>query len=235
MLLYIIRHGEPIYAPDILTELGERQAEALSKRFAAQGLDRIFVSPLGRARMTAEPTARALGLPCEVREWMSESLAWEHFSASWPQGFSGWYFQRPVADTLGERNETLWGNWYEADCFAPTTAREGMRIIGEGPDALLEELGYRREGSVYRILHPSEEKVAAFCHQGFGLHWLSHLLRIPPQVFAAEFDITHSGVTVIRLANTPEGITRPQCLCLSDMSHIFAGGLPMKYHNQFDI
>ncbi|MBQ3140874.1 MAG: histidine phosphatase family protein [Clostridia bacterium] len=235
MLLYIVRHGEPIYAPDILTELGEQQAQALVKRFEVHGLDRIYVSPLGRARMTGQPTADALGLEMQVREWMSESIAWDNFSGTWPDGYKGWHFQRPVSSTLGEDNDRLWKDWYTAECFKPTNAYEGMKFIGDGSDALLEELGYRREGDHYRILRPSEEKVAAFCHQGFGLHWLSHLLQIPPQKFASMFDVTHSSVSVVWFPNTPDGITRPQCLALSDVSHIFHAGLPMKYHNQFDV
>ena len=32
MLLFYVRHGDPIYKPDSLTELGHRQAEALVAR-----------------------------------------------------------------------------------------------------------------------------------------------------------------------------------------------------------
>ena len=41
MLLYYIRHADPIYEPDSLTPLGERQAEALSRRLARFGLDEL--------------------------------------------------------------------------------------------------------------------------------------------------------------------------------------------------
>ena len=34
MLLFFIRHGDPIYNPDSLTDLGKKQAEALVKRMA---------------------------------------------------------------------------------------------------------------------------------------------------------------------------------------------------------
>ena len=34
MLLYIVRHGDPIYNPDSLTERGKLQAAALGKRLA---------------------------------------------------------------------------------------------------------------------------------------------------------------------------------------------------------
>ncbi|MBQ1206574.1 MAG: histidine phosphatase family protein, partial [Clostridia bacterium] len=55
MLLYVIRHGDPIYNPDSLTEKGKRQAEALARRLAVNGLDKIYSSPLVRAQQTAQP------------------------------------------------------------------------------------------------------------------------------------------------------------------------------------
>ena len=58
MLLYIIRHGEPDYTTDTLTERGRLQAEAVGKRMAASKIDRIFSSPMGRAIQTAEPACR---------------------------------------------------------------------------------------------------------------------------------------------------------------------------------
>ena len=39
MILYYVRHGDPIYDPNSLTPLGMRQAEALAKRFGIYGLD----------------------------------------------------------------------------------------------------------------------------------------------------------------------------------------------------
>ena len=60
MILYVVRHGDPDYENDSLTPLGRKQAEALVKRFSVHGLDRIYTSPLGRAKMTAEPKLAAV-------------------------------------------------------------------------------------------------------------------------------------------------------------------------------
>ena len=49
MLLFLIRHGDPIYEPDSLTPLGKKQAEALAKRLALYGIDRVF-TPLQKGR-----------------------------------------------------------------------------------------------------------------------------------------------------------------------------------------
>ena len=72
MLLYIIRHGDPNYENDCLTPKGVLQAEAVGKRIAASGIDRIFTSPMGRAKQTAEPACRLLGLNYTVEDWAHE-------------------------------------------------------------------------------------------------------------------------------------------------------------------
>ena len=54
MLFFYVRHGDPIYNPDSLTPLGERQAEAVSKRLAMYGIDKIYSSTSNRAYLTAK-------------------------------------------------------------------------------------------------------------------------------------------------------------------------------------
>ena len=43
MLLFYVRHGDPIYKPDSLTELGKNQAEALVSRMKEYNPDKIYV------------------------------------------------------------------------------------------------------------------------------------------------------------------------------------------------
>ena len=54
MLLYIVRHGDPDYSTDSLTQRGKLQAEAVGKRIFEAKVDKIFSSPMGRAKQTAE-------------------------------------------------------------------------------------------------------------------------------------------------------------------------------------
>ena len=79
MLLYIIRHGDPHYPTDSLTERGVLQAEAVGKRLAAAGIDKVFSSPMGRAKQTAAPTCRLLGLECTIEDWAYELNRHEMF------------------------------------------------------------------------------------------------------------------------------------------------------------
>ena len=71
MILYIIRHGEP-GADGALTELGHQQAEAVGERLCKSGIDKVYSSPLLRARQTAEPLCRALNKEMIIEEWAHE-------------------------------------------------------------------------------------------------------------------------------------------------------------------
>ena len=92
MFLYYVRHGQPIYDPDSLTEEGMRQAEALSKRFKRTGLDEIYSSTSNRAILTATPTAKALGKEINLVDWAHEGKVFEEISARDNSGTLTWSF-----------------------------------------------------------------------------------------------------------------------------------------------
>jgi broad specificity phosphatase PhoE len=235
MLLYIIRHGDPIYSPDTLTEKGKLQAKALAKRLAVHSLDKIYSSPLGRAKETAQPTCDLLGLNYIIEEWTSEGLAWKDFSKVMPDGKRRWSFH--IQTTLIKNNETInvTTNWYELNCFKDTNSKAGYERIQRCSDEFLGRHGYEREGAVYRITRPNDDRIAVFCHQGFGVTWISHLLGIPPHIFWTSFDITHSGVSIFHFENYEDGYTTPKCLVLSDISHIYKDDLPLQYNNKINL
>lgn len=235
MLLYIIRHGIPNYATDSLTPDGQKQAEAVARRLAVHGIDAVYASPLGRAKQTAEPTCKRLGLTMQIEPWMSEGTAWTHFCCEMPNGQSTWAFnQRSLL--LGQEahyrdEDSFHRGFYRDDALAAQGASE----LAAASDDFLARLGYTRlgDGNAYRVTAGSDRRIAAFCHQGFGLHWLSHLLHIPYHIFTATFDISHTGLSIIRFSG--EEIAYPQCLCLSDLSHIYGDELPLRYHDHLDI
>lgn len=238
MLLYIVRHGIPDYATDTLTPDGQKQAEALVSRLAPLKLDEIYSSPLGRAKQTAEPTCRALGLEMQIEPWMSEGVAWNAFHTLNADGkHGGWAFWKRK-DFLGSN-----ARYEERDSFSlglyadDEVARAGAEALRAASNDFLARQGYEYmgEGNGYRITRENNKRIAAFCHQGFGLHWLATLLNIPYHIFTASFDISHTGITVLNFTDSGEGIAYPICLCLSDISHIYGADLPMKYHNHFII
>ena len=235
MLLYIVRHGDPIYNPASLTERGKLQAAALGKRLARYGVNRIYSSPLVRAQQTAEPTCILTGKTAQILEWTSESIAWEYFTVSLGEKRRGWCFH--TADgperLRGEEVDSLGRQWYKASYFRDNhiRAEEGYNKIRTASDAFLAELGYVQEGSGYRVRAHSDERVAVFCHQGFGLSWLGVLLDIPLPVTWTSFDISHSDLTVIEFAGHTGDFCIPKMLTLSNDSHLYAEGLPTRYQN----
>lgn len=237
MLLFVIRHAEPIYNPDSLTEKGKRQAEALSRRLAVHGLDRIYSSPMNRALQTAQPTCEVLGKNPEILPWASEDLAAKDFGFHDPENGGKWCWSFGINPTRYKLPEVLalGDKWYEAFPFNLSNSKEGYERIKRESDAFTESLGYKREGIQYRILKPSEERVALFCHYGFGTTFLSYILGIPPVLFWSTFDINHSGVTVIEFQNHENGITLPKVLTFSEVSHLYADRLPYEFTNRIGL
>ena len=55
MKLLIVRHGDPDYDIDSLTEKGWKEVEYLSQKLSKLDVKAFYVSPLGRAKDTAAP------------------------------------------------------------------------------------------------------------------------------------------------------------------------------------
>jgi probable phosphoglycerate mutase len=81
-VILLIRHGENEYTrtgklagwtPGVgLNEAGQKQAQELVERLKGAPIKHLYSSPLQRARETAAPLARALGLPVEIRPGLGE-------------------------------------------------------------------------------------------------------------------------------------------------------------------
>ena len=74
MRIVFVRHGEPDYEHDCLTETGKAQAAEAAKRLRGLGITEIYASPMGRAQQTAASTAEMLGLPIRTLDYMHEIL-----------------------------------------------------------------------------------------------------------------------------------------------------------------
>ena len=238
MLLFYLRHGDPIYEPDSLTPLGQRQAEALAHRLAVYGLDRIFASTSQRAKDTARPTCELLHMEYTELEWANESHAWDDFSVIDAQGEEHWPFESEEYIQLFASYEVraLGRNWNAYPAFRGTKLEKGSRRVDKETDAFFESLGYRhdREQGGYFSSHVNRQRLALFAHQGFGLAFLASLLDIPYPQFCTRFDMSHSGMTVVFFPEK-EGFVVPKILQLSNDSHLYREGLPTCYQNKIRI
>jgi broad specificity phosphatase PhoE len=91
----------------------------------------------------------------------------------------------------------------------------------------LERHGYVREDGCYRIQSPNRETIAVFCHLGFGLTWLSHLLELPFPLVWSAFWLPPSSVTTILFEERSEQWAIPRCTGLGSVSHLHKVGLPV--------
>ena len=72
MKIRFIRHGDPDYVNDTLTEKGRKEAELLAKAAGSLGLGNCYMSPLGRAMDTAAYSLEAVGKKAEILDWLRE-------------------------------------------------------------------------------------------------------------------------------------------------------------------
>ena len=232
MLLFFVRHGDPIYNPDSLTELGKKQADALVKRMQECKPDRIFASSSTRAIQTAEPTARALGKEITIMDWCHEDHALRELTMELDNGRRCWMFRNEKSRELltSSAVRKLDKEWYNY----PGLERyeKGVQRIQDHTDEFLLSLGYRHdhEKNGYIPVRANEDRIALFAHEGFGAIFLSCLLDIPYPQFCTHFEMGHSGMTVIEFRG--DEIVYPRVLQLANDSHIFAAGIPTDYQNR---
>ena len=240
MILFYIRHGDPIYHPDELTPLGRRQADAVAKRLAMYGIDEIYSSSSIRAIQTAQPTCELTGLSCTEIDWMHERYGYLAFSVPIKEGErTTWLWAQPdFSKLLCSREVREMGDkWHEHPAFRDCGFHSYYQDIRGKVDGFLASLGYEhdREKGMYKVTAENTEKrVALFAHEGFGKLFMSELLDVPYPYYAEHFEMKHSGMTVIYFDEGREdysfdGYARARVLTLSNDSHLYREGLPTKH------
>ena len=222
MKILIIRHGNPDYAHDTLTEKGWAEANELAERLKNYRIDAIYTSPLCRAKDTAKPTAEALGLTPTVCDWLREFPA-SIKTPQHPNGTCPWEM-RPLhwSARPGLASRT---DWVNTEPFAESDCPAVFRRIGGEFNGLLAEYGYVREGDVYRMtegLAPNGKTVALFCHQGLGLALFAHIACLSPAWVWQTMFLPTSSVTEIHM-ETHEGepgVAAARVMNLGDISHL---------------
>lgn len=225
MILYIIRHADPDYENDTITPAGHLQAEALARRMKSCGLDRIFCSPLGRAKDTMKYTAKLLNIQPEIEEWTRELSDVFLENTEWGP-MNVW--DLPAEVLLADNPSPTSPDWDKLPILKDLKLKEKFAKIGENSDRFLRKLGYVRKGVRYHCLKQNEKKIAVFCHGGFGVAWIAHLLNIPLRIAWAGFRLAPTSVTTILFEQTSENWAVPRCLSLGDTSHLYEAGLEVK-------
>lgn len=223
MIIYLVRHGDPDYANDTITPKGHGEAAAVAQRMTIIKPERIYTSPLGRARATMQYTADTLDMPFEVLDWTREISGFTVDFDKWGR-IAAW--NTPGEEIHGAEPFPDRDTWFDAAYLKGIPAKDTYDKIVEGSDAFLRNHGYIRDGGLYRVEKSAKdgERVALFAHAGFGLTWLAHLLQIPVPLVWCGFYLPTSSVTTILLERRSEEWAFPRLLGVGDVSHLYGSG-----------
>ncbi len=218
MKIIFVRHGHPDYKSGHLTELGHLHARAAARRLAAEGIEKIYSSPLTRAVETAEYTAAALGLEIEIADCFRE-IGWGSIDEE-PIMEKGHPWN--TADRFSEAGESLTDPcWREKDPWCRNKVLARIDETVQGFDAFMETLGYKREGERYRVIgEDTHRTVAVFGHGGASTAIFAHLMHIPFPLACRLFDLDFTNITVARFDDKKGLYCTPRFHVIGDAHHI---------------
>ncbi len=221
MKLLIIRHGDPDYVKDSLTEQGWKEAECLAERLSKLDIRQFYVSPLGRAKDTASQTLKKMGRTAQECQWLRE------FAPT---------IQRPdrekktiVWDWLPE-DWTCVKEFYDRDQWKHTSVMKDGGVdqeyewVSQSFDQLLAEYGYLRKDNYYQVTEENTDTLVFFTHFGAGCVLVSHLLGISPMLLWHGCCAAPSSVTTLVSEERRKGAAYFRMSSFGDISHLYAAG-----------
>jgi probable phosphoglycerate mutase len=231
MRLLFIRHGDPDYERDNLTETGKREAELLAERIAPMEIKEYFVSTMGRALATARPTLQKSGRSAEECDWLREFSVGVHRPDC--EGLShvpwDWLPQDWSKSPLLLDRE----HWHEHPVFAEMDLKSRYdRVIGEF-ESVLARHGYVRDGLCYRVERANSDTLAFFCHFGVTCVLMSRLMNVSPMVLWHGMAMAPVSVTTIYSEERRPGIAAFRAAAIGDISHLYARGQAPSFSARF--
>lgn len=241
-----MRHGEPDYTDDSLTEKGIREANLLAKRAKDWKIKDIYVSPFGRAKQTAEPTVKILGIQPEEKSWLREYSYMVtnpmHGKISVPWDFSPTQVHEdPKMTSIDE--------WVSAGPnISNNEVAKNYDSVKHGIDEILEKYGYIRNGNHYNRkdgrerfiestvkdmkyctaddlpLDDDEPTIMIVCHFGVICLMLSHLLNIPFELLTHGFILPTSSVTIVNTEERWSDEVSFRVQVMGDCTHLLTEG-----------
>ena len=231
MKIIIVRHGDPDYSIDSLTEKGWKEAEYLSQKLTKLDVKEFYVSPLGRAKDTASCTLKKLGRTAIEKEWLREFAPqiWrpdfdEHKIISWD-----WLPQ----DWLADERFLRYDQWFLNEAMQEGNVKEEYDWVVNSFDEVLAEHGYRREGHYYRVEKANNDTLVFFCHFGAKCVLLSHLMNVSPMILWHGTCAAPSSVTTAITEERREGIASFRVNSFGDISHLYANQEPPAFAARF--
>ena len=220
MRILIIRHGDPDYEHDSLTDLGRRQAENLSRILRELPIRRICSSPYGRARETASYTAEALSLEVEILPFLREFTD-VTIPTRLRSDLAVWNIPPRELYAYGRQ-----ADWQRRPPFSETLLQQRLQEMEEGTDELFRSYGMTRQTEGYALERDlsAEGDIAVFCHQGAGLTWMAQLLQLSLTDVWRTCYVSPTSVTTLLLEQSEPQFGSFRLLGMGDVSHLVSSG-----------
>lgn len=221
MNLIFIRHGEPDYERDSLTEKGWRETHFLAERLCKMKIDEVYCSPLGRAKDTAKEYLQAIGKTATILSWLEE----------FPGNIV--YPETGKAGIPWDLMPTLWRNdrrfydkdeWITTDLMRSGTTHTVYARVTAELERFLADHGYVKDGAWFRAEQPNDKTVVFFCHFGIETVLISWLLGFSPLALWQNFVALPTSLTVLSTEERQKGIAVFRCNAYGDLGHLYAAG-----------
>ena len=231
MRLIFIRHAEPDYENDCLTEQGIREAACLNEFLKNTDLGEVYSSPLGRALQTAQIATEGKNVKIHQVSWLEEigkivrrqedpELKISYSKAD--EGPDGNYIPWDIKPfhLAGHPEYFDPYNWRNApaarfSCLPELYDERTARL-----NRLLEEKGYRREGSCYKTEQGNHDTLTFFTHLGISNLLISHLINASPFTVWHGFSIPTSSITIFHTEEREKGTVSFRIRQMGDISHL---------------
>lgn len=246
MRLIFVRHGDPDYTIDSLTEKGHREAALLAEYLADWDLGDVYMSPLGRAKDTAGYTLRKKGLKAEIKDWLQEFPVKMdmNLSEDLKKGFEHEYLEdgtlapRITWDMLpgylSEHPEYLDRMaWRQSEVARCSDMVELYDAVTKQFDELLAGYGYVRDGLGYRVEKEYKGTITCFAHFGIISVLLSHLWNVSPWIPWQYTVLAPSSLTEVMSEERIQGIASFRATKVGDISHLSIGKEPPAFAARF--
>lgn len=228
MELWIVRHGDPDYKNDSLTEKGIVEAKLLAERISKYDVKAFYCSPMGRAQKTASYTLEKMGRTAETLPWARE------FEGTIRKGFK--------KENCWDRMPNYWSNiddyydydkWIDVSLMKKGDVKKHYDKVYKGVDELLEKHGYVKDGRIYKAVNPNHDVVVLFCHFGVEAVILSRIFSISPMILWHNFRALPTSVTRLVTEEREQGKAIFTCLQFGDLSHLYAGNEEPSFQARF--
>lgn len=175
--IYYVRHGDPTYDPDSLTELGHQQAKLTAEQLKDIPFDLVFSSPSNRAYLTASYLAKLINKDIVKLDWASEAKAFEEFVAIDKKTNSKTWVSH--SEIHRQRMNKLQNddNWYDDPLFSPTIKNGVERFKKEVDNWLLSlNIKHDRKNKTFSSIGDNPKNIVLFAHEGAGTGFLTSIM-----------------------------------------------------------